>query len=490
MKQTKQTRSMTSNVLYNMLFQLFTTFLPVITTPYLSRTLGLAQSGVYSFVDTIVTLFTIFGAIGTSLYGCRKIAYVRDNEKELSKATYEIIILKLFLLIPVLAIYILLYCISGQYSIYFIINVLTIIGSAIEISWFYNGIEDFKSVTIRNFIIKIIFVICLFIFIKSPSDLGKYVTLVCVSNFLGNLSMWLLLRKYIKPFKEEKDIHPFKHLKESFVLFIPQSANYIYSLADKAMLGYLTPTLDNVGVYDYAFRIVRMLFGLLQSLGYVLLSRIANLNANNRQDDIKLYINKSISFSLFLGFPMMFGLIGIANTFVPFYLGSEFLEVSKVIVVLSPLVVLTAFNSILGTQLLLAVKKDREYTIATVLGAIINVVLNFALIPILGIYGACITSLLSEFIVMLIQLHYAKKYVKFTELIKNNYKAFIAALIMFVVCKFLGLMNLNLIILVIIQIGVSVIVYFLLELLFRDKICIETFNKALSILKIKYQIRG
>ena len=108
MRQTKQTRSMTSNVLYNMLFQLFTTFLPVITTPYLSRTLGLAQSGVYSFVDTIVTLFTIFGAIGTSLYGCRKIAYVRDNEKELSKATYEIIILKLFLLIPVLAIYTLL----------------------------------------------------------------------------------------------------------------------------------------------------------------------------------------------------------------------------------------------------------------------------------------------------------------------------------------------------------------------------------------------
>ena len=76
-------KSVTSNVIYNMLFQFFTTFLPVITTPYLSRTLGVSQSGVYSFVESIVTLFTVFGAIGTSLYGCRMIAYVRDDKQKL-----------------------------------------------------------------------------------------------------------------------------------------------------------------------------------------------------------------------------------------------------------------------------------------------------------------------------------------------------------------------------------------------------------------------
>ena len=208
-------KSVTSNVIYNMLFQFFTTFLPVITTPYLSRTLGVSQSGVYSFVESIVTLFTVFGAIGTSLYGCRMIAYVRDDKQKLSQTAYEIFMLKFLILIPVVIIYIVLFCISGKYSIYFIVNILTVIGSAIEISWFFNGVEDFKLVTMRNFIIKIIFVVCLFIFIKSPDDLFKYVLLVCVSNFIGNLSMWICLPKYLLSIRKIEKLKPFKHLKES-----------------------------------------------------------------------------------------------------------------------------------------------------------------------------------------------------------------------------------------------------------------------------------
>ncbi len=480
--------SVTMNVIYNMLFQIFTTCLPVITTPYLSRTLGLYQSGVYSFVDSIVTLFTIFGTIGTSLYGCRKIAYVRDDKEKLSITTYEIILLKLLLLIPVFVIYLFLFCLFNEYSIYFIINILTVIGSAIEISWFYNGIEDFKSITIRNFIIKIIFIICLFIFIKSPRDLGKYVFLVCTTNFLGNVSMWFILKKYLLPLKKVK-LHPFKHLKESFTLFIPQSANYVYSLADKTMLGYLTPTLANVGVYDYAYRIVKMIISILQSMGYVILSRIANLSANNNKKDIKKYINKSISFSLFLAFPMMLGIVAIAKNFVPIYLGTEFQEVSQVILVICPLIVLTSFNSILGTQLLLAIKKDKEYTRATVIGAITNIILNFILIPYIGIYGACLTSLFSELLVFIMELHYSKEYVKLKEIIINNYKPLIASLIMFIICKLIGLINLNIIIVLLLQIGLSIFIYFGLMFIMKDKIFIEIVNKILTFLKIKYQIK-
>ena len=138
MQKSNESKSVTNNVIYNMLFQLFTTCLPVITTPYLSRTLGLTQSGVYSFVESIVTLFTVFGAIGTSLYGCRKIAYVRDNKEQLTIATWEIIILKLLLLIPVTIIYLFMFCLTGEYSNLFIINILTVISSTIEISWFFQ----------------------------------------------------------------------------------------------------------------------------------------------------------------------------------------------------------------------------------------------------------------------------------------------------------------------------------------------------------------
>ena len=92
-----QKRSLTENVFFNMLYQVLVTVLPIITTPYTARTLGLSSNGVHSFTEGIVTYFIIFGAIGTSLYGIRKIAYVRDNEEELAKVTKEIIALRLFI---------------------------------------------------------------------------------------------------------------------------------------------------------------------------------------------------------------------------------------------------------------------------------------------------------------------------------------------------------------------------------------------------------
>ena len=482
-------KSVTNNVIYNMLFQFFTTFLPVITTPYLSRTLGVEQSGVYSFVESIVTLFTVFGAIGTSIYGCRKIAYVRDNKQQLSKTAYEIFALKGLLLIPVCIIYIIVFCLTGKYSIYFIINILTVVGSAIEISWFFNGIEEFKLVTIRNFIVKILFIVCLFVFIKTPNDLWKYVILVCSSNLLGNISMWLCLPKYLLPFKEIKNIKPLLHLKKSFVLFIPQSANYIYSLSDKTMLGILTPTLINVGIYDYTYRIVKMIVSILQSIGYVILSRIANLSVKNGKSDIKKYIYKSIKFTMFLGLPMMLGLIGISNNFIPLYLGDDFSEVSKVILTISPLIILTSLNSVLGVQLLLAVGKDRQYTIATVLGAIINIILNFILIPLLGIYGACITSLISEFVVIIIQFNYSKEYISFFDVIKESKNYIFSSIIMFIVCCLLGMLKLNVLLGLIIQIISSILVYFIFMFFLRDSIFIQVLNKMMEILKIKYKFK-
>ena len=112
--------SVSNNIIYNMAFQLFTTFIPVIITPYISRTLGLENNSIYSFVETVVTLIAIFGTIGTFLYGSRKVAYVRDNKYNLSKCTYEIIFLKLILLVPILLLYIIFFCITGKYKLYFL----------------------------------------------------------------------------------------------------------------------------------------------------------------------------------------------------------------------------------------------------------------------------------------------------------------------------------------------------------------------------------
>ena len=251
------------------------------------------------------------------------------------------------------------------------------------------------------------------------------------------------------------------------------------------MLGILTPTLDNVGIYDYSYRIVKMIISILQSIGYVILSRIANLSSKKDNEGIKKYIYKSINFSLFLALPMMFGLIGISNTFVPLYLGSEFIEASKVIIIISPLVIITSFNSILGVQLLLAIKKDKQYTIATVSGAIINILLNLIFIPVLGIYGACITSLFSEICVLIIQLYYSKEFISVMKILKDNIKPFVFSIIIVLICNLISIININALLVLLLQIIISSLVYFALMFFFKDEIFMEILSKTMSLFKKK-----
>ena len=164
-------KTLAENVFYNMLYQVIVTVLPIVTTPYTARVLGLHANGIHSFTESIVTYFIVFGALGTSLYGIRKVAYVRDDKQKLSHATVEIIILRIILMVASLGIYIPVLCLNSEYDYVYRIHIINIVANGIDISWFYQGVEDFKRVTIRNLFVKLVFVISLFLFIRQPSDL-------------------------------------------------------------------------------------------------------------------------------------------------------------------------------------------------------------------------------------------------------------------------------------------------------------------------------
>ena len=371
-------RSVTENVFFNMLYQVLVTVLPILTTPYTARTLGLHANGIHSFTESIVTYFIIFGALGTSLYGIRKIAYVRDSEEDLARVTKEIMLLRLALMVATLAIYIPALCIKNEYAFMYRIHIINIVANGLDITWFYQGVEDFKKVTVRNLLVKLLFVISLFTFIKSPEDLPLYVLFNVVSALLGNLIMIYYLPQYVD-LKKGKKINGLTHLKPSLGLFVPQAMNYIYVLIDRSMLGVMTNT-DNVGLYDQAQRIVRMITAILQSVGYVMMARVANLTMANDKEGIKNYVRKSVNFNLFIAFPAMFGIMGVADDFIPFFLGEEYLLSIPLLKLMSVLIFLSSMNSIMGVQLLIPLGKEKTYTLATTCGACISVIGNLALI--------------------------------------------------------------------------------------------------------------
>lgn len=468
-------KSVTKNYIYNLIYQILVVIVPLITTPYLSRVLGAENIGIYSYTISIATYFILFGSLGVAMYGQREIAYLQDNQYERSKTFFEILIMRFITLGISLLIFYFAFVINNQYSIYYKILILEIIANSLDISWFFQGLEEFKKTVSRNALVKVISVICIFLFVKTSEDLMQYFLIYVLSTFLGNLSLWIYIPKHIEKIKIT-DLKIFRHLKPTIGLFIPQVAIQIYTVLDKTMIGAIVADKAEVGFYEQAQKIVKLLMVISTSLGTVMVPRMANTYAKGDKEKLKEYMNKSFRFVLLLALPLMFGMISVSNKFVPIFYGAGYEKVVYLIAILSPIVLAIGLSNVIGTQYFVPTKQQKKYTISVTAGAIVNFVLNIICINIWQSVGAAIATTIAECTVTGIQFYLLRNEFKFVDVLKLAKKYFIASLIMLVISMGIGLLiNHNLLSLMV-QVITSCIIYICLLLILKDELIFDVIN--------------
>lgn len=369
---------------------------------------------------------------------------------------------------------------GNQYQIYYKILALEIIGNCIDISWFFQGLEEFKKTVTRNIIIKLISVLCIFIFIKNQNDLYLYFLIYVFSTLIGNGSLWLYLPKFLGKV-ELKELNIFRHLKPTISLFIPQIAIQIYTLLDRTMVGAIISDKSEVGYYDQGQKIVKMLLAVITSMGTVMLPRIANTFATGDRNMVKNYMNKSFNLVFALAFPLIFGIIAVSKAFVPVFFGPGYDKVAILMSVISPIILLIGISNVTGTQYLLPTKRQKEYTISVFCGAIINFIMNICLIWNYGAIGASIGTVIAELTVTLVQIHFVKNDFDFKEIFKSAKNYLFSSLIMFIICLFIETKIKSNLVSTISQVGVGIIIYIIILLLLKDKFVIEIINKFIKI---------
>ena len=313
-------KSVAKNYIYNLIYQVLILILPLVTAPYISRVLGAENIGIYSFTLSISAYFILFGSLGIALYGQREIAYNQKNKKKYSVTFWEINLLRAITMFVAIIIFYFIFVKGNQYQIYYKVLMLEIIGNCIDISWFFQGLEEFKKTVVRNIIVKLISIASIFIFIKTSNDLYRYFLIYVLSIVIGNGSLWLYLPKYLEKVNFN-EIHLIKHLKPTINLFVPQIAIQVYTLLDRTMVGAIIPGKDEVGYYDQGQKIIKLLLTIITSLGTVMLPRIANTFVNGKKDKITNYMKKSFNMVFLLAFPMIFGIIAVSKAFVPIFFG-------------------------------------------------------------------------------------------------------------------------------------------------------------------------
>lgn len=426
------------NFMYNIAYQLLNLLLPLITVPYISRKLGVESTGIYSYTYSIVNYFMIFGMLGISNYGNRKIAKCRDDKERLSKEFMSLYILQFILNIISLIIYILYCAFFARYSIINTIQILFIISNMLDISWLYFGLEEFKKTVTRNTLIKIISFIFVLIFVKKPSDIYIYTLIMSGSTFTSQLILWVGIKKYIIfKFKEINSKDVMRHIKDVLVLFIPVISYSIYKIMDKIMIGLLS-SMDEVGYYEYAEKIINIPIGFITALGTVMLPKISNLIEKKEFDIVKEYLFKALKFITFLAIPSCLGLIAIGSELATTFLGDDYVRTGILIKYLSVTIIFTAWANVIRTQWLIPKEKDNIYIFTTIAGAIINLMINFILIPKLGAVGASIGTICSEFLLMFLQSFLSRKEIKFKTMLKPVTYFAITSIAMFIIIKKIG----------------------------------------------------
>ena len=366
---------------------------------------------------------------------------------------------------------------SQDYRIYYRFFIIELISQCIDISWFFQGIEEFKKTVIRNSIVKLLFSISIFIFVKSPDDLGKYIVLITGANLIGNLSLWLYIPKYIQKIKI-KELKVFKHLKPTIVLFIPQIAVQVYTVLDRTMIGQIINDKSEVGFYEQAQKVVKLLLTFVTSLGTVMVPRMANTFAKGDKEQLKKYMYSSFKFVYFLSFPIMAGLILVSKEFVPIFFGEGYEKVIILINVIVPIVLFIGLSNIIGTQFLLPTKRQKEYTISVIVGAIINFILNLVLIKKYASFGASIATVIAELSVTLIQFYFVRKEIEIVKVLTFSLKNIIASIAMCIFVYLTGLIiPLNGIYIIAIKMVVGLIIYISTLTFFKDEFLKNIFSK-------------
>lgn len=460
---------MKKNILYKLLYELLIIAVPIITTPYVSRVLEADGVGINSYIGAYMSYFVLFGTLGTVNYGTKLIASNRDNYTEKSKAFWELEGLSFITCLLALVLWLVFSGFRGDNSLYFYAMTPVIIANMLDISWLYVGCEKIGYTVFVNSICKVGGVIGLFIFVKSKNDLFAYIIINSMALLLGSISMWLFLPKMVGKV-ELKEINVWKHFKESVDFFIPTIMVSVYQVLDKILIQLITNDDYQNGYYEQTIKIITLLKTLVYSaVGSVVSARVSYHVANHEWERVSEKILQVFEYVFFMGCGCVFGLISISNVFVRIFFGKGYEEVSLLLKIISPLLVICGISSSMSVLYYMPTGKNKQLSKCIFVGSVINLIINGILIPRWGAMGAVLASVVAEGVIMFLTITNCEGIISFVTIIKCLYKKIIAGFFMAVIlCGLKSSINGIGVLELFAYCAIGLMVYILFLLLLRD----------------------
>lgn len=453
---------------------------PLITFPYVCQVIEADGIGQINFFQSIISYISLFTCLGIPMYAIREIARDRSDVVQMNRTAMEILLLHSMLTLVGYAIVAILCLTVPQIQVnipLFLILSLTIFFTAIGCEWFYQGIEDFKYITIRGLIIKTVSVVLLFIFVKSKTDLLYYGCYTVFGVLGGNIFNFFRLRKYIH--RENiifSELHIKRHIKPVLKVFSFSVVTSIYLQLNTVLLGFLKNALA-VGYFAAATKVMQMLLTMSVCLGSVMMPRASHLIAENKEDEFNRLIQKSYDFTLAIALPMTIGLIFCAPSLITALCGVKFEHSILPSQIIAPIILMVAISNIFGIQVLFPKGKINIVTLCCGIGAVADLILNLCLIPFFSYIGTSIAYLGAEVATTVSMYFIGRKYIPIIYFKKSHLTYALGCIVMALALYGISLLQLPTLTILLLQGCCGVLAYFIILCICKDEMLVQILSK-------------
>ena len=257
----------------------------------------------------------------------------------------------------------------------------------------------------------------------------------------------------------------FRHIKSLFAygfwIFLISTGSLAFSYTDTIFIGYFM-TNGDVGVYRTAFQFTSAAAFITAAIAPTLTPKISRWSKDNEWEKIVYPVSRGITFGLILAVPVLFGGIFLADKLLYYFYGADFAAGAAACCILFAVQIVSVFTTFLGTALS-ASDHAKQSFYATATAAVVNIILNCILIPILGINGAAISTLISYSLNAVLIAYFLRRYISIRIEKRPIFHIIISAAVMglfvFIYTLFVPLNN---VILTLIPVAVGAVIYFFL----------------------------
>ena len=464
-------KSLKLNMILNTIRGISGIIFPLITFPYVSRILGAENLGKYNFANSIISYFVLISALGIYSYAVREGSGFRNNREQLKKFADEIFTINMWsTIIAYILLIIAVVFVTKFHDYEILIFVLSsqILFKTLSVEWVYTIYEDFFYITVRSIAVQFVSLVLMFVFVRKPDDLVVYTGIVALSNGGSSLFNFIHVKKYLK-FNFVKEINLKEHLRPIMLIFATSVAVTIYVSSDTTILGFLCDD-RTVGIYSVSVKVYNIIKQVLVAILSVAIPRLAFYVAQKNDSGLEKTIDELFHTLTSILLPAVVGIFALSREVVLIVGGNEFASAVSSLKLLCVALVCCLFSWSWGQCVLMTFKKEKLLFIATAVSAIVNIAMNFVLIPVFKENAAALTTIIAEGITLLINWWFGRKYVRPKSMAKVFLKVLVGCFFIVAITELLRCISWkNTIVFLIIDIVLSIIAYFIIEIILRNE---------------------